>query len=258
MNASVEIVRLIGCALVSVSGCAFAGDALALGIPGKCDQIVEHEGFALGYVERYEQAAWVSYRLTKDEVLSRKSSRMNCFMEDPSVRTGSATLDDYRGSGYDKGHLCPAGDMHWSDTAMLESFYMSNMSPQEPSFNRGIWSKLEQAVRRFAYAEGSVFIVTGPIFVDDENAKTIGANQVRVPEFFYKVIYDETPPEKMIAFIVPNKPSRRNVREYVVSVDDVEEATGFDFFSALPGDRQVKLEARSDPSAWTWRESRSK
>ena len=230
-------------------------DNLDLGVPGKCDQVIEHEGYALGYVEAWEQPAWVSYRLTKDEVMTRKANRESAFLEDPEVKTGSAISFDYQGSGYDRGHLAPAGDMHWSAKTMLESFYMSNMSPQEPSFNRGIWSKLEKAVRRFAYSEGSVVVVTGPI-VTDEDTKTIGHNKVRVPGFYYKVIYDETPPEKMIAFILPNKGSNKPVESFVVTVDDVEEATGLDFFSALPEDVQNRLEARSNPSDWTWSDAR--
>ncbi len=230
-------------------------DNLDLGVPGACDQIVEREGYALGYVEEWEQPSWVIYRLTRNEVMSRKASRMDAFMPDPLIKTHSADSIDYQGSGYDRGHLAPAGDMHWSDNAMLESFYMSNMSPQNPSFNRGIWSRLEQAVRRFAYNEGSIFVVTGPIITEDDD-KVIGPNKVRVPGFYYKVIYDETPPEKMIAFIIPNKGSRKALDKYIVSVDDVEEATGLDFFSKLPNDVQRRLEAVSDPDAWAWRDAR--
>ena len=230
-------------------------DNLDLGVPGKCDQVVEREGYALGYVEAWEQPAWVAYRLTKDEVMNRKASRADAFMADPEVKTGSASPEDYSGSGYDRGHLAPAGDMHWSGKTMLESFYMSNMSPQEPSFNRGIWSRLEQAVRRFAYSEGSVFVVTGPIVTGDDT-KTIGANKVRVPGFYYKVVYDETPPEKMIGFILPNEGSKKPLDGFVVSVDDVEEATGLNFFSALPEDVQNRLESSSDADLWTWRDSR--
>ena len=243
---------------VVVSAAAEPGgkwDNLDLGTPGRCDQVLEREGYALGYVEAWEQPAWVAYRLTKDEVMSRKSSRMDAFMFDPEIKTGSAMPEDYQGSGYDRGHLAPAGDMHWSDKTMLESFYMSNMSPQDPSFNRGVWSKLEQAVRRFAYSEGSVFVVTGPIVTEDDT-KTIGPSKVRVPGFYYKVVYDETPPEKMIAFILPNKGSKTPLDSFVVTVDDVEEATGLDFFSALPPEKQAKLESHSDPDAWPWRDKR--
>lgn len=244
--------------ITALSGCAGAAgrqafDNLDLGVPGACDQIVHREGYALGYSERYEQALWVSYRLTKDEVMSRKASRQEAFYPDPEIRTGSATLEDYRGSGYDRGHLAPAGDMHSSEKLMLESFSMANMSPQVADFNRGIWSKLEQAVRRFAYSEGSVFVVTGPVFDAAARPKTIGANKVRVPEAFYKVVYDETPPSKMIAFIIPNRGSDRDILEYVVSVDEVEKATGLDFFSRLPEEVQAALESKSDASLWSFR-----
>ena len=228
-------------------------DNLDLGVPGPCTQIVNREGYALGYSEKHEQPLWVTYRLTKEEVLSRKSSRLNDFFEDTEIKTGSATIADYMGSGYDRGHLAPAGDMHWSDRTMLQSFAMSNMSPQHPSFNRGVWSRLERAVRRFAYSEGSVFVVTGPVFVDDDDAVTIGANQVRVPEFFYKVIYDETPPHKMIGFIVPNKASQKHVKTYALTVAEVEEATGLKFFTTLPEAVQKRLKSEVNVGAWSFK-----
>ena len=228
-------------------------DNLDLGVPGPCTQIVNREGYALGYSEKHEQPLWVTYRLTKEEVLSRKSSRLNDFFEDTEIKTGSATIADYMGSGYDRGHLAPAGDMHWSDRTMLQSFAMSNMSPQHPSFNRGVWSRLERAVRRFAYSEGSVFVVTGPVFVDDDDAVTIGPNQVRVPEFFYKVIYDETPPHKMIGFIVPNKASQKHVKTYALTVAEVEEATGLKFFTTLPEAVQKRLKSEVNVGAWSFK-----
>ena len=231
-------------------------DNLSHGIPGKCDKILEREGFAVGYSMKYKQPLWVAYRLTKAEVMTRKASRMDSFYDDVELPLGAATMADYRSSGYDKGHLAPAGDMHSSDKAMLESFSMANMSPQTPAFNRGVWSRLEQSVRRFAYVEGSVFVVTGPVFVDDEEIKEIGRNKVRVPEFFYKVIYDETPPEKMIGFILPNRGSKKPLDSFAVSVDDVEAATGLDFFNTLPQEMQTKLEAQSNSADWPWRDKR--
>ena len=230
-------------------------DNLKFGIPGKCDQVIDREGFAIGYNESWEQPAWVIYRLTKSEVMNRKASRLDGFKPDPVVASGSADLSDYAGSGYDRGHLAPAGDMHWSERAMAESFFMSNMSPQDPSFNRGAWARLERVVRRFAYAEESVYVVTGPI-VASNDTKTIGPNGVRVPGGFYKIIYDETPPQKMIAFIMPNKGTNKSLDSYVVSVDEVERITGLDFFSALPQDVQSKLESKSNANDWSWRDAR--
>lgn len=113
-------------------------DNLSYGIPGKADSIVEREGYALGYIEKHEQPAWVQYIMTSEEVSSRTAKRGDDFRPDPAVPTGSATPQDYTRSGYDRGHLAPAADMSFSGKTMSESFYMSNMSPQAPQFNRGI------------------------------------------------------------------------------------------------------------------------
>ena len=96
----------------------------------------------MSYLETHEQAEWVYYRLNSN-LVSGNVKRSNNFREDKSIRTGSANLSDYKYSGYDRGHLAPAGDMKSSNTGMSESFFMSNISPQTPSFNRGGWKKLE-------------------------------------------------------------------------------------------------------------------
>ncbi len=127
--------------------------------------IVDHKYYSLCYSEEHEQAAWVSYNLTINEVYG-DITRTNNFREDPYIREGSATLDDYRGSGFDRGHLAPAADMAFSTIAMSESFYLSNMSPQAPSFNRGIWKKLESYVRKLAFTYGSNFIFSFLYSVD--------------------------------------------------------------------------------------------
>ena len=106
------------------------------------DKVIHHAGYSLLYNEIHEQASWVAYELTKDET-NKIYDRTNKFIVDRSVKTGSATDKDYESSGYDRGHLAPASDMGWSEITMAESFYYSNMSPQDPSFNRGIWKKLE-------------------------------------------------------------------------------------------------------------------
>ena len=113
------------------------------------EQLVTHLGYSLSYNEKHEQANWVFYELTIDEVLG-SIKRKDQFRADPNIKTGSASLSDYKRSGYDRGHLAPAADMKWSSKAMSESFFMSNMSPQTPSFNRGIWKKLENLVRKWA------------------------------------------------------------------------------------------------------------
>ena len=226
-------------------------DNLTLGVPGPADTIIEREGYALGYIEKHEQPAWVQYVLTADEVSHVTANRSDDFRADPYVPTGSATPQDYTRSGYDRGHLAPAADMGYSDRTMSESFYMSNISPQTPQFNRGIWSKLEKQVRHFAVKEKRIVVVTGPI-LPAEKTITIGANQVTVPEYFYKVIYDTTSPEKMIAFVLPNQGSNADLRSFAVTVDYVEELTGLDFFCNVPQPKQEQLERTITVENWDW------
>lgn len=134
----------------------------------------------------------------------------------------------------------------------MESFFMSNMSPQKPAFNRGIWSTLEQWVRDTAVLETNIVIVTGPIVCSNDLANTIGRSKVVVPSAYYKVIYDETPPVKMIAFLLPNEGSSLAISNFVVTVDSVENATGLDFFPLLPDRTENALEASVSIQSWKW------
>ena len=227
---------------------AFASDNLAYGVPS-ADCVVDRIGYALGYSEEHEQARWVMYRMTREEVLARKSGRTDDFKEDRNIVSFSALPSDYLRSGYDRGHLAPAEDMKFSEEAMRDSFYMSNMTPQRPEFNRGVWKKLEKQVRRFAYKEGSVFVITGPVL--ERNLKKIGrSNKVSVPQQFYKIVYDETPPQKMIAYVLQNSGSNLPLESFATTVDEVERITGLDFFSELPIEVQSKLESESEVADW--------
>lgn len=189
--------------------------------------------------------------MTSEEVSRRAAKRGDDFRPDPEIPTGSATPQDYTRSGYDRGHLAPAADMSFSGKTMSESFFMSNMSPQAPQFNRGIWSRLEKQVRHFATKEKRIVVVTGPI-LPAEKTITIGANRVTVPQYYYKVIYDTTPPEKMIGFVLPNKGCSADLRTFVVTVDRVEELTGLDFFSAVPKEKQEQMERVITVENWHW------
>ena len=220
------------------------------------DELIVHTGFSLVYDEEHEQAKWVAYELTRDEIYG-VHERADNFRADPSIRTGSASLDDYRGSGYDRGHLIPAADLPWSQQAMSDSFYMSNMSPQAPAFNRGIWASLEAVVRNFAATEGAVHVVTGPVLTDGP-FETIGDNEVSIPNYYYKVVLDYVEPElKAIGFILPNEGSRADVTEFAVSVNEVEQVTGIDFFVQLPPHHEEKLESEFDISLWNFDEFRA-
>lgn len=209
-------------------------------------QIIKHRNYNLCYSEQFEQALWVAYELTSEETMGTVN-RTDNFRVDPLISTGSSTLKDYQGSGYDRGHLAPAGDMGFDHEAMSESFYMSNMSPQLPGFNRGIWKNLESLVRQWADVNGMIHVFTGGI--PSSTDPTIGSNQVCVPSKFYKVIYAPASHE-MIAFILENKKSSANLKDYAIRVDDVEIFTGIDFFHELDDALEDKLESTINSDSW--------
>ena len=214
------------------------------------DQIVQHYAYTLCYSEQHEQAAWVAYTLTKSRVYGT-TKRTDNFRPDPKVKTGSASLADYKSSGYDRGHLAPAADMKWSTTAMSESFYMSNMSPQTPGFNRGIWKKVEQVIRDWAVENEEIHVVTGPVLKGQ--FKRIGPDQVAVPNYYYKVVLDYKEPElKGIGLILPNESSSRPIQSYAVTIDQVEAVTGIDFFIDLPDNIEEQIESNLDLSKWSF------
>ena len=240
--------------LLELVGLSGGYDNLELGAPeGKeVDCIFEREGYAFGYSEIHEQPLWVIYKLTADELNGKRVGRTDDFRADPRVRTRSADPEDYKGTGYDRGHLAPAADMCWDKDVMSESFYMSNMSPQKPECNRGIWVELESQVRDFARREKEVFIVTGPVFYSGKPVKSIGVNnRVSVPHAYYKVVYDLTPPCKMIGFIIPNSGSNKKLQNFAVTVEKVEKETGLIFFPGLETN-QAALKRTISVSDWNW------
>ena len=211
-------------------------------------QIVERAGYTLQYNEQHEQPGWVAYTITDDE-LTGTWERTDDYRADPTISTGSASLSDYRGSGFDRGHLAPAAAMKWSPQAMSESFYLSNISPQVAGFNRGIWRVLEEQVRSWARQNEEVHVVTGPVLRD--GLPTIGPNGVSVPEYFYKVVLDYTEPDlKAIGFILPNQPAAPSFAQFAVPVDHVEQVTGIDFFPGLPDEVEDVLESSCEVANW--------
>jgi len=214
------------------------------------ESVILHNGYSLVYDEPCEQAKWVAYILTKKETEGIEE-RGNKFIEDPYVHSGSASSADYTKSGYDRGHLAPAADMKWSETVMKESFFYSNMSPQTPSFNRGIWKKLEEKMRDWAIIYDSILIVTGPIL--NGNLKKIGVNDVCVPELYYKVIIDfKSEKSKGIGFIMPNVAGSKPLSDYAKTIDEVEKLTGIDFFVQFNDLFEEKLESKLCIPCWEW------
>jgi len=215
------------------------------------DKIIIHTGYSLLYNEKHEQASWVAYELTKEET-NKRFNRSNKFITDPLVTTGSANNADYVGRGYDRGHMAPAADMSWSSTTMAESFYYSNMSPQNASFNRGIWKRLEELVRTWAIEDGAVYVITGPVLTN--GLPTIGRDKVSVPKYYFKVILDYTEPGiKGIGFLLPNAGTKQPLQSFAVSIDSVESVTGIDFFPLLPDEQERLIEKTRSVNAWTWK-----
>ncbi len=221
---------------------------------GSSGEIVHHDYYSLSYIEDWEIAEWVAYPLTASSLRKKNVPRSKRFNQDPLVSTGSAKHGDYSHSGYSRGHMAPAGDMAFNTRAMKESFYMSNMAPQLIPFNGGIWRELEESVRDWAEDKGGLFIVSGPIM--DKNYKTIGYNKIAVPKAFYKVMINSLT-NQGIGFIMPNEVSERSILDYAVSIDEVEAATGLDFFANML-DLQEQEFVESQKNITQWPESKQR
>ncbi len=213
--------------------------------------VLHHTFYSISYSERHEQPEWVAYEMTRDMLNSRKVERTDWFEADPTVPGGSAHFEDYRSSGYTKGHLAPAGDMAFSQLAMEESFLMSNISPQLRAFNGGVWRELEENVRDWARKYEHLYIVTGPILKKGP-VKKIGRNQVAVPDRFYKVLlHEDGNGSSGIGFIIPHEMSEKPLTTYMVSIDDVERLTGLDFFgNVLQDSIEEVVESRFEQNQW--------
>lgn len=193
--------------------------------------LVRHQNYVLSYVEQFEGAEWVAYELTYPETKNNVERKTGEFLNDDSVKTHSALHKDYTNSGYDRGHLAPAGDMNFSLDAMLESFYMSNILPQTAELNRKTWKYLEDDIRYYVMNNKShLYIICGGVFT--YNGTCIGIkNKVAVPKYFYKIVYDDSI-GKSLAFIMPNVHNpNTNYFYYVTSIDSIESYTGIDFFT---------------------------
>ena len=213
-------------------------------------QIVHHQGYSLSYSEPHEQAEWVAYELKKSH-LSKTNFKRPYFEVDKAVKTKAAHWRNYKKSGYDRGHLCPAGDRKYSKAAHDETFLTSNISPQTHEFNSGVWNRLEQKVRYWANKYNGVFVVSGGVLKGQ--MKTIGSENVAVPNQFYKVLIDNNNGKtKLLAFLMPHKDSKKPLYTFVVSVDTIEQLTGIDFFKELDDALENKLEASASYKHWSF------
>ena len=223
-----------------------------LGVPSDRGTLLCRKGYALAYNPELKTPDWVAEHLTKAKA-DAKMGRKNYFALDPDLpEQERATLADYKKSGFDRGHMAPAGDMRWDLDAYKESFYLSNMVPQVgPHMNRGIWKDLEEKVREWAIERGELYIYTGPVYDEALDAvETIGDNEVGIPTHLYKIIYD--PHRKdAIAFLMPNEElNTEDMPKYIVSIEKVQKKTHLDFLSALDTQEQHRIESKKAPGLW--------
>ena len=248
-------------------------DIVRVGLPGIKDgeEVVVHSAMSLVYSEQHEQAKWVSHIITAD-IITGKVARSNNFRVDPLVKTGSASEKDYflktkklkpkkgyiyDGFGYDRGHLAPSADFRWSKKALSESYFYSNMSPQLADFNRKKWAKLEGVLRSYlsTHGETQLYVVTGPLLNDSLPVIERGINKVSIPKYYYKVALD-LKNQKAIGFIMPNEKIDYPVSSYAVTINEVEEVTGINFFYQVEDSLENELEKQKDIAVWLPKEEK--
>lgn len=216
-------------------------------------KLLHYPGFTVSFNPDTHQPNYVAWELTGEEARSQKTSRRSIsFSPDPDV-TGCATLNDYRGSGYDRGHMAPAGDMTWDSTAMQASFLLTNISPQAHELNQGSWRALEEKCRDWAIRDSAVVIVCGPVF-SGNTTLSIGETAVAVPDRYFKVVLAPyVNPPRAIGFVMPNGNVSGGMQACSMPVDDVEAITGFDFFHVLPDDVEEQIESECNFPRWSKR-----
>lgn len=207
----------------------------------KCDIDIEYDYYQICYSKEHLQAFWAFHKLTKASIWG-KQRRRNNFKRDHNIYPNLGPKD-YKGSGYNRGHLVPAADMKLNYTAMSESFYMTNISPQKSGFNSGVWRAVEAGLRKEVIRRGDAFVVTAPVLLPFRNYPRIKSG-VSVPDEYYKIAYFPKE-ELMLAFLIPNESQKgKKYTSFQVSVDELEKLTGYDFFSDLPDDLEDRLEGR--------------
>ena len=211
------------------------------------DTLVRREAFAVHFNRGRGIANCAEYELLASE-LHGAQGRAGEFARDPGV-TGCPDVGDYAGSGMDRGHLVPAADLKWSPQAMRQSFLLTNVCPMHKALNEGGWAKLEEKVREWVVRDSALLVIAGPIVIATDT--TLASGKVTVPSRYFKVVMAPcVRPMRAIAFIYPNGPCGGRLREYAVSVDEVERQTGLDFFPLLPSDVQQRLESPVNLDAW--------
>ena len=208
--------------------------------------IINHTYYTLSYSNSDRQSEFAYYYLSPQSI-NGGQSRTDDFRIDPKVKSNPISITGYQGSGFDRGHLCPAADMALNYTSMSETFYMSNMSPMTPAFNRGIWSSVESWVRSSALSNGGLYVATGPIL---NGSCGVLSGGIIVPCSFYKIAFKGGSNPKIIGFILSNSGSSSPVKSFAVSVDEIERRTGIDFFPQLEDMVENQIEGVVNYGGW--------
>lgn len=212
------------------------------------DTVLSHSFYKTCFSKNKKLARWVSYTLN-EEMFRGNARRENKFFIDPLIPKYSPRPEHYYGSGFDRGHLVPAADMKISDLAMRETFFMTNVAAQSPSFNRGVWKRLENLVRGLTAPHKNYEVITGVIF--DFKKTTHQSRNLNIPKVFYKIIFYHDKNEiKVLSFLVPHKKSKEDLRAFLVPLDTIEALTSIDFFQDLPDSIEDQIESKSRPHLW--------
>lgn len=229
---------------VFLSGCACHCNAQLLECPSvdKYDYVIHHKGYTLSFNQVTHASDWVAYELTKEE-LDGNWPRSNDFRSDPDIQGYQAENSDYKGSGWHRGHLAPAGDMKWDSVAMSESFYYTNICPQHQDLNQGIWQSLENNVRKWAKKYGRIYVCCGPIYTTNQNGN-IGKSCVMVPDYYFKaLLIPKDQSFSAIAFMMQNGPGNQSLRSCACTVDELERVLKRDLFCTLDNSMEKLVEA---------------
>lgn len=235
------------------------------GITGIVDRTLDKGYFYVNHSDYWKMPYWVAYYLTPscfDGDVKSKDFKFRKY--DKEIPPGKrSTDDDYKYSDRNRGHMAPAADFKSSKEAMKSTFILSNASPQYPDFNNGIWKRLEEQIRDMVSEKGQAWIIVGNLFLDIDSLiiqpqSWIGHTDelnVPVPTHLFKTILTEDENEEvyMYAFLIPNERQRINdpTEDYRISINHLEEITGYDFYPLLLDSIEEYLE--SDISRiWAW------
>ena len=215
---------------------------------GVSEQIIKKKSYIASYNKDTKIANWVAWHLTSEHT-EGSIGRGNMFHEDEEVPSPKATVEDYKGSGWSRGHMCPAGDNKWDAEAMYQSFSLINVCPQNASLNSGLWNSLEIDCRNWAKRFHDIYIICGPVFFQPAH-EVIGINEIYVPEAFFKVVLCLNGKPKGLGVIVKNTAGNKKKDIYYNSIDQVERITGMDFFPLLSDDVEDEVESNLDMDMW--------